>query len=114
MVVGSGSNSSKFDYLKSVGFDAAITIENIAEQAKKLQPGGLDYIVDPVGGKLAEESITLLAQRGKLLAVGNASGQKAKLSLPQLWSGNKEVIGFNMGTLANAILLQLLKQVRLS
>ncbi|MBM9508073.1 quinone oxidoreductase family protein [Actinacidiphila acididurans] len=57
-----------------------------------------DVIVDPVGGEVRTQSLDLLAPSGRLLLVGNASGDwEHRLDGNRIWQGNITVTGFNSG-----------------
>ena len=57
-----------------------------------------DVIVDPVGGAVRTQSLDLLAPFGRLLLVGNASGDwDHTVASNRLWFGNFTVAGFNSG-----------------
>jgi NADPH2:quinone reductase len=57
-----------------------------------------DVIVDPVGGSARTQSLDLLAPSGRLLLVGNASGDwEHTIASNALWYGNFTVTGFNAG-----------------
>jgi NADPH:quinone reductase len=57
-----------------------------------------DVIVDPVGGQVRTESLQLLAPGGRLLLVGNASGDwQHGVDGNAVWQGNFIVAGFNAG-----------------
>jgi NADPH:quinone reductase len=66
-------------------------------------PGALggekfDVIVDPVGGAVRTHSLDLLAPGGRLLVVGNASGDwDQRIDSNRLWLGGLTVSGFNAG-----------------
>lgn len=57
-----------------------------------------DVIVDPVGGLVRTRSLDLLAPSGRLLLVGNASGDwNHRIDGNQIWYSNVSVTGFNAG-----------------
>lgn len=57
-----------------------------------------DVIVDPVGGSVRTRSLDLLALSGRLLLVGNASGDwDHRVDGNQIWHRNIVVAGFNAG-----------------
>lgn len=57
-----------------------------------------DVIVDPVGGQVRTESLQLLAPGGRLLLIGNASGEwEHGVNGNTIWQGNFVVAGFNAG-----------------
>jgi NADPH2:quinone reductase len=58
-----------------------------------------DVIVDPVGGAIRTHSLDLLAPSGRLIVVGNASGDWGhQLDSNRLWLGGLTVSGFNAGS----------------
>jgi NADPH2:quinone reductase len=57
-----------------------------------------DVIIDPVGGEVRTRSLDLLAPFGRLLLVGNSSGDwPHALASNPIWGGNLVVAGFNAG-----------------
>ncbi|MEU3983445.1 zinc-binding dehydrogenase [Streptomyces sp. NPDC026672] len=57
-----------------------------------------DVVVDPVGGPVRSLSLDLLAPFGRLLLVGNASGDwNHGIDGNRIWYGNFTVTGFNAG-----------------
>ncbi len=57
-----------------------------------------DVIVDPVGGALRTQSLDLLAPLGRLLLVGNASGDwEHRIDSNRIWQGTIGVVGFASG-----------------
>jgi NADPH2:quinone reductase len=59
--------------------------------------------VDPVGGEVRQQSLGMLAQRGKLLVVGGAEkSADILLSSTAIWLNNAEVLGVNIGAMSAA------------
>jgi NADPH2:quinone reductase len=57
-----------------------------------------DIIVDPVGGPVRTRSLELLAPLGRLLVVGNASGDwDHRIDSNAIWYGTVTVTGFSAG-----------------
>ena len=50
-------------------------------------------MVDPVGGETLQQSLQVLAYRGRALTVGNASRGEATLDISALMSGNRTLRG---------------------
>ncbi|MBI0298678.1 zinc-binding dehydrogenase [Streptomyces sp. PRKS01-29] len=75
------------------------TIVDSARLPDALEGETFDVIVDPVGGLVRTRSLDLLAPSGRLLLVGNASGDWSDGGLDgnRLWYGNFTVTGFNAG-----------------
>jgi NADPH2:quinone reductase len=69
-----------------------------AELLDALGGAKFDVIVDPVGGELRTQSLDLLAPGGRLLAVGNASGDWThRIDSNRLWLGSITVSGYSSG-----------------
>jgi NADPH:quinone reductase len=57
-----------------------------------------DVVIDPVGGDLRTASLGAMAQLGRLVAVGNASGDwQHTVQTNRLWFSNLAILGFNVG-----------------
>lgn len=97
-VVGIVSSESKAAAVRGFGFDDVIIAARLEDLDERF-----DIIVDPVGGELRTKSMNLLAPLGRLLAVGNASGDAdTSVGANELWLSNAGVIGFNVGGLLAA------------
>jgi NADPH2:quinone reductase len=58
-----------------------------------------DLVIDPVGGDLRTASLDLMAPLGRLLAVGNASGDwRHTVDTNRLWVSNLAILGFSGGS----------------
>ncbi|GHJ40817.1 alcohol dehydrogenase catalytic domain-containing protein [Streptomyces sp. TS71-3] len=73
-------------------------IVDSAQLPEALGDEKFDVIIDPVGGAVRTNSLALLAPLGRLLLVGNASGDwNHGVDGNQVWYGNHTVTGFNAG-----------------
>jgi NADPH2:quinone reductase len=58
-----------------------------------------DVVIDPVGGDLRTPSLDVMAPLGRLLAVGNASGDwQHSVDTNRLWVSNLAILGFSVGS----------------
>jgi NADPH:quinone reductase len=58
-----------------------------------------DVVIDPVGGDLRTASLAVMAPLGRLLAVGNASGDwQHTVETNRLWVSNLAILGFSAGS----------------
>jgi NADPH2:quinone reductase len=58
-----------------------------------------DVVIDPVGGDLRTSSLDVMPPLGRLLAVGNASGDwQNSVNSNQLWVSNLAILGFSVGS----------------
>jgi NADPH:quinone reductase len=64
---------------------------------------GVDLVVDPVGGSLRRQAYDLLAPFGRLIILGNASGDDDPLSGDAAWLGTRQILGLNLGGVAHLI-----------
>jgi NADPH2:quinone reductase len=58
---------------------------------------GVDVVVDPVGGALAEPSLRALGDRGRYCVIGFAAGDIPSIPLNQVLLRNRTVIGIDWG-----------------
>ncbi|MFE4175933.1 zinc-binding alcohol dehydrogenase family protein [Streptomyces sp. NPDC056909] len=74
-------------------------IVDSAELPDALHGQTFDVVIDPVGGAVRAGSLDLLAPSGRLLLVGNASGDWGSLiDSNRLWLGGVTVSGFSAGS----------------
>jgi NADPH2:quinone reductase len=58
-----------------------------------------DVVIDPVGGDLRTTSLQVMAPLGRLLAIGNASGDwQHSVDTNRLWRSNLAILGFSVGS----------------
>jgi NADPH2:quinone reductase len=70
-------------------------------QAQSLVPGGVDLVVDPVGGDVIE-NLRVLRELGRLLIIGFAGGDIPSIPANRLLLRNLEAIGIVYGSFAAA------------
>jgi len=58
---------------------------------------GVDVVVDPIGGPMAESSLRALGDRGRYLVIGFASGEIPRIPLNQILLRNRTVLGIDWG-----------------
>lgn len=99
-VIAAASTPEKRDFCLKQGADLAIdyTAENWRRtMAEALGSGGVDLVVDSVGGSFSETAFRCLNPRGRHLVVGFSSGEigRLPLNLPLLKRAN--VVGVDWG-----------------
>jgi NADPH2:quinone reductase len=94
------SDEARAEFCRSLGADEIINHKE-GDLAGRLRQGtdgrGVDAVYDPVGGPLAEEAATALARRGRLLAVGFASGAWPRIETQNLVVTNTSLVGVFAG-----------------
>ncbi len=67
------------------------------EQAQELSGGGVDLVLDPVGGDRFLDSLRVLREGGRLVVVGFTGGAIPEVKVNRLLLRNTEVIGAGWG-----------------
>jgi NADPH:quinone reductase len=72
------------------------------DEAKALSGGGVDVVLDPVGGDRFTDSLRSLRPDGRLVVVGFTGGSIPEVRVNRLLLGNVEVVGAGWGAYALA------------
>lgn len=94
------SSADKREAALAQGAEAAIdpTIEDLKDRARALSGGGgVDVVVDPIGGDLAEPALRSLDLFGRYLVIGFAAGTIPRLPLNQVLLRNRAIVGVDWG-----------------
>ena len=67
------------------------------DQAKEITGGGVDVVVDPVGGDRFTDSLRSLREGGRVIVVGFTGGSIPEVRVNRLLLNNTEVIGAGWG-----------------
>ncbi len=98
-VIAAASTEEKLDAARSAGAEAAIAYEDedVKVLARELSGGGVDVVVDPVGGRHAEPALRSLRVGGRYLVIGFAAGDIPRLPANQILLNNRSVLGVDWG-----------------
>ncbi len=99
-VLGVASSAEKREAARAAGAEAVLdpAAESVKDAARAWAGGtGVDLVVDPIGGDLAEPSLRALGDRGRYLVIGFASGAIPSVPLNQVLLRNRTVIGIDWG-----------------
>jgi NADPH:quinone reductase len=101
-VIAAASSADKLASARAVGAAATIAYEedDLKARAREISGGGVDVVVDPVGGRHSEPALRALAPFGRLLVIGFASGPIASVPLNQVLLRNRAVVGVDWGAWA--------------
>ncbi|MCP5062775.1 MAG: zinc-binding dehydrogenase [Ignavibacteriae bacterium] len=113
--IGTIGRRSKFDLLKKEGYDEIIVRSKKFKQQlmESLGPYTLDIVLESIGGKIFEDSYSLLAPEGRLITYGSANFASAdsrpnplklifkyltrpKIDPMKMINTNRAVMGFNL------------------
>ncbi|MEU9277090.1 zinc-binding dehydrogenase [Streptomyces sp. NPDC048342] len=76
-------------------YDEVLASDDFAETVGDRR---FDVVVDPVGGQVRTDSLRVMAPMGRMLLVGNASGDwQHTAPTNTLWGGNLAILGFAVG-----------------
>lgn len=98
-VIAAASSDEKLRVCRERGAVATIdtSTENLKERAKDLTQGrGVNVVIDPVGGALAEQALRATGWRGRYVVVGFASGEIPRIPLNLLLLKGSELRAFNL------------------
>ncbi len=99
-VIATAGGPEKLEVAKAQGADYLIDYrtEDVRARVKELTDGrGADAVFDPVGGEVFDASLRAVAQGGRILVVGFASGAVPQIPANILLVKNISVIGYYWG-----------------
>jgi len=96
-VIATASTEEKLQHARDLGADIGVdyTADDWPEQVRAAVPGGVDLVLDAVGGDVLTSSIDLLTPLGRAVAYGAASGELIGVPIRSLF-GLKSVAGFSL------------------
>jgi NADPH2:quinone reductase len=92
------STDEKERVAKQAGADHVVRSDGPwKDEAKELSQGGVDLVIDPVGGDRFTDSLRSLREGGRVVVVGFAGGSIPEVRVNRLLLNNTEVIGAGWG-----------------
>lgn len=101
-VLAAASSPAKLAAAASLGAVAGIDYEreDLKTRARELSGGGVDVVMDPVGGTHSEPALRATTRFGRLCVVGFAAGSIPSVPLNQVLLNNRTVVGVDWGAWA--------------
>lgn len=101
-VIAAASSAEKRADAEAMGATAVIAYEDddLKARARELSGGGVDVVIDPVGGRHTEAALRALGPFGRLAVIGFAAGDIPKLPTNQVLLNNRTVVGVDWGAWA--------------
>src|SRR5450631_4173069 len=98
-VIAAASTPDKLAAATAMGAEATIAYEeeDLKTRARELSGGGVDLVVDPVGGRHSEPALRATRHLGRFCVIGFASGPIASIPLNQILLNNRTVVGVDWG-----------------
>jgi NADPH2:quinone reductase len=92
------SSDEKEQVARDAGADEVVRSDGPwKDEAKELSGGGVDVVVDPVGGDRFTDSLRSLAEGGRVVVVGFTGGSIPEVRVNRLLLNNTEVVGAGWG-----------------
>ena len=98
-VIAAASSAEKLAAARAAGAETTIDYEreDLKVRARELSDGGVDVVVDPVGGRHAEPALRALRWMGRYLVIGFAGGDIPRLPVNQVLLNNRTLVGVDWG-----------------
>ena len=94
-VVAVTSTAEKGEIATAAGADEVVLADGFKDTVKRA--GGVDIVVDPVGGDRFTDSLRCLKEDGRLLVIGFAAGDIPTVRVNRLLLNNVSVVGVGWG-----------------
>jgi NADPH:quinone reductase len=92
------SSEAKLEVAQRAGADHALLLgESWKDEVRELSGGGVDVVLDPVGGERFTDSLRSLGEGGRLVVVGFTGGAIPEVRVNRLLLNNTEVVGAGWG-----------------
>lgn len=92
------SSDEKERVAREAGADEVLRSDTAwKDRARELSGGGVDMVLDPVGGERFTDSLRSLREGGRIVVVGFTGGSIPEVRVNRLLLGNTEVIGAGWG-----------------
>ena len=101
-MVAAASSDDKLAAARAMGAEHTVAYErdDLKATVRELTGGGVDVVVDPVGGRHSEPALRSTRAFGRLCVIGFASGPIATVPLNQVLLNNRTVVGVDWGAWA--------------
>jgi NADPH2:quinone reductase len=95
-VIAAASTPEKRAIAQSLGADASVdyTAPGWVEKVKELTDGkGVDIVLETIGGEIAEQALLAMADFGRMIFIGQSSGENVAIDLWKLTVPNQTITG---------------------
>jgi NADPH2:quinone reductase len=98
-VIAAASSQDKLEAAIAMGAEATIAYEeeDLKTRTRQISGGGVDVVIDPVGGRHSEAALRAMGHLGRFCVIGFASGPIASVPLNQVLLNNRTVVGVDWG-----------------
>jgi len=101
-VVAAASSDERLALAKSLGPQGLVNYEeeDLKTRARELSDGGVDVVLDPVGGTHSEPALRSTRRLGRFCVIGFAAGVIPSIPLNQVLLNNRTLVGVDWGAWA--------------
>jgi NADPH:quinone reductase len=101
-VVAAASSDDKLSAARRMGAEVTVAYEHedLKTRVRELTGGGVDVVVDPVGGRHSEPALRATKAFGRFCVIGFASGPIASIPLNHVLLNNRTLVGVDWGAWA--------------
>jgi NADPH2:quinone reductase len=96
-VIAAASTPDKLGAAVAMGATIAYEVEDLKTRARELSGGGVDVVVDPVGGRHSEPALRATRHLGRFCVIGFASGPIPSVPINQVLLNNRTLVGVDWG-----------------
>ncbi len=98
-VIAAASTPDKLEAASSMGAEATIAYEHedLKVRAREISGGGVDVVIDSVGGHHSEPALRATKHLGRFCVIGFASGTIPSVPLNQVLLNNRTMVGVDWG-----------------
>ncbi len=98
-VIAAASTGDKLEAAVEAGAEATIAYEeeDLKARAREISGGGVEVVIDSVGGHHSENALRATAHLGRFCVIGFASGPIASIPLNLVLLNNRTVVGVDWG-----------------
>ncbi|MGD0392159.1 MAG: NADPH:quinone oxidoreductase family protein [Acidimicrobiales bacterium] len=98
-VIAAASTADKLEAALAMGAEETIAYEDedLKVRAREISAGGVDVVIDSVGGRHSETALRATRHLGRFCVIGFASGPIASIPLNQVLLNNRTVVGVDWG-----------------
>jgi NADPH:quinone reductase-like Zn-dependent oxidoreductase len=100
-VTSSAGSADRVAWLHKLGAHHVVSHSDSNFGARIAEYGPYDVIFDHIGGEILNASIPVIAERGRIIAIGYTLSDKVTFSLFDLFRSQASIAGSYMGNLAN-------------
>lgn len=98
-IIAATSHKGKIKLLKELGVSKIVLVSNLKDQIRKLYPGGIDYVIDMMGGTVWSDTIEVLVKNGTMVFCATTLDGSGTVNIGNAFSRQINILGSYGGRL---------------